>query len=1031
MRKRIRNSILAVLCTLATSAICIGGGIMKSQNVEAENNVVLTETVALEDAYALGTKLQIPASTVTVDGTPYAAETILRYPDGSVFGGSSLTLNVAGKYTLEYRAETPFGVKSVKKEFQVFETVYSVGSKSTAVYGSVDNAPDQAGIVASLAQGDRLTYNRVINLNENTKDDTIVKLFVNPKTQGLADALNVVFVLTDAHDSENFVTVTAKRLDREPLTAGWQERNAYVTTNAVGQPAIGLEQNANGTFSWNGGTYQLHRNNIYGAGIKFSMAGVPKISDDCSNLGAPTDIGTQALSLSMDYENRRVYMNNTIVADLDDVSIYPSLQWKGFTTGECILSVYATSYNEDFFQCVVTEVDGASGETLNEKYIMDSTAPLLKMEQGAYTDGFPDAIVGRTYPIPQVVATGQTDTDVTITAKVYREASQGEQVNVTLKNGVFVPKYAGKYTVVYTAKDYAGNVSTLSYEVVAKPCADELSIELSGGESQGETGKLVTVPVGNILNPQGIPALKIAAKLKGANVTETIATTGENAYTFRPLYEGEWDIEYVYSDYLETKTETFAVTVVKSDTPYIQKEVLLPKYAIKGATYRLPALYGYSFTTGQPIEQLCDVYLQDDKGAERKLSGTGFTSYASETATIIYRLGSGEAVAEKRYEIPVIDVGYADGSLRIADYFVGENFTKDAQNDRILIQTQATGTQSFAFINPIQTFDFRTIFHVSTATNKFQAVHIYLQDSENRDIEVKVTYRRNTAGNTLFSVNDGATTYQATADFIQSNAENFRLLYDDETHKISPSTAFGVPIEKDLNGNDFVGFPSNKVYMRVELSEITGKAGVEFISINNQPMSMVAYDLLAPEITANVIKGKKKLGEEIVIKATYAADVLDPDLDFKMYVKTPSKKYATSKDGVLLDESASPTRDYTITAEEYGSYEVYYEAVDTNGERTIYSYVFTVVDTTPPTLTLSGKVTTAKQGETVVIAKATALDDLTECTVFAMVMCPDGTTLNLPGNSFVATYKGEYTVYYFAYDKTFNLTAESYVITVS
>lgn len=1030
MKKRIRNSILVSLCACTMLATGAGIGFAQRKIVKAEDTIALSQTVTFESEYALGTELEIPSLKITVNGTEYPTESVLRYPDGNAVSGAKATLDVVGKYVLEYRANTPDGIKSIFKEFNVYETVYSAGSKSSAEYGSVANASDKFGIVSALAYGDKLLYNRVIDLNGNTKNDSIVKLFVNPTEQGLADALNLVMVLTDAHDSANFVTITTKRLDRDPLQAAWQEQNAYITANAVGQPATGLERSGSGTFAWEGGLYALHRNDIYGAGIKFSLSGVPKINADCSNIGVPTDIGTQSLNLSMDYEARRVYMNNSIVADLDDVSIFPSMQWKGFTTGECFLSIYATSYNQDNFNFVVTEIDGASGEALNEEYIIDGVAPQMELVKGEYVDGFPKAVVGRTYPIPEVALVGENDPNVTVTAKVYRVAGNDNLINVTLKDGKFIPTLPGNYRVVYTAKDRMDNTSTLVYEVEAKVCADPLNLQLSGDAENGETGQMLTVPSATVLHPQGISSVKVFAKLQGADVVEEIPTAGEYAYQFRPLYEGQWKIEYVYADYMETKTKTLTVSVAKNLTPYIEKEVSLPKYLIQGAMYKLPTLEGYAFDTGAPVLTKCDIYVQDDEGTERKLNGTNFTSYATSKTTVIYRLGNGGNVSEKRYQIPVVNVGY-DSSLRIADYFVGENFTKDAQNDRILIQTQATGTQSFEFINPLQVFDFKTVFHVSNATNKFQVINIYLQDSKNREIEIKVSYKRNTAGNTIFTVNDGSTTYKSTADFIESNQENFRLFYNNETRKISPSTAFGVLVEKDLNGNDFYGFPSQNVYMRVELAEITGKAGVEFLTINNQPMSKVAYDLLSPEISVNIEKGKKKLGEEVVIKATYVADVLDPDVEFKMYVKTPSKNYAVSKDGITLDETTSSLRDYTVVANEYGTYEVYYEAVDTNNRRTIYSYVFTVVDTEPPVISLGGKITTAKVGDTVAVANAAVKDDLTKCTLLIKVIYPNGSMVSLAGNSFVATQAGEYVVYYFAYDETFNMTTVSYVITVS
>jgi hypothetical protein len=442
------------------------------------------------------------------------------------------------------------------------------------------------------------------------------------------------------------------------LVARWQEVYTYVTANAVGQPATGIQSHSAGEFVWENGVYILHRNTIYGASVDFSMAGVPKINNDCSNIGSPTDIGTQSLRLSMDYSGRRVYMNNVIVADLDDVSMFPSTQWKGFSTGECRLSVYATSYNQDYFNFVVTELEGVGGSALAEEYIVDDVAPQMELVKGAYIDGFPKAVVGRTYPIPEVALIDEADPNVTVTAKVYRKDGAGDLINVTLKDGKFIPTNVGEYVVEYTAKDCAGNSSKLYYEVEALVCLDELGLTLSGEAENGETGKLLTLPVASVVNPQGIAEVKIFAKWQGGSEAQEIPVEGEGAYQFRPLHEGQWDIEYVYSDYMETKTETVTISVDRNVTPYIEKDVLIPKYMIKGATYQLPILEGYSFESGQPMMNQCQIFIQDDEGAERKIGGKSVTSYAKNKTTIIYRLESDGEIAEKRYQVPVIDVGY-------------------------------------------------------------------------------------------------------------------------------------------------------------------------------------------------------------------------------------------------------------------------------------------------------------------------------------------------------------------------------------
>lgn len=78
--------------------------------------------------------------------------------------------------------------------------------------------------------------------------------------------------------------------------------------------------------------------------------------------------------------------------------------------------------------------------------------------------------------------------------------------------------------------------------------------------------------------------------------------------------------------------------------------------------------------------------------------------------------------------------------------------------------------------------------------------------------------------------------------------------------------------------------------------------------------------------------------------------------------------------------------------------------------------------------------TTAKVGETVVIASATATDNLDAAeniTVKQYLVIPGGRVMSVPGNSFVANEAGEYIVRYFAMDSAGNFTIVENVIVVT
>ena len=451
---------------------------------------------------------------------------------------------------------------------------------------------------------------------------------------------------------------------------------------------------------------------------------------------------------------------------------------------------------------------------------------------------------------------------------------------------------------------------------------------------------------------------------------------------------------------------------------------------MRGAAYRLPAINGYELATGAPVSKTAEAFIADDGGTERPLPGKKFISYADTEATIIYRLGSGENAAEKRYTVPVRNVGYDDSELRIKDYFVGENFTSEGGDDRISLVTSATGTQSFEFINAVQTFDFRTLFYINKDANRYTKLNVYLTDSADSSVVIKVSYTRLRAGNTSATVNDGATVYSVSADFTGTGVDSFRLEYDNGVREISPSTEYSVKLTTDLSGKEFVGFPSGKAYLRFELEGITGRSGVELLQLNNQPLSKIVFDLLNPEISSGAQRGEKYYGDKIVLPATVAADVLDPDITFTMSVKAPDGTFAVADDGTVLDSSADPSLSYVITATQYGDYVIEYGSMDTNENATIYSYVVSVYDTTPPAVTLGDGVTSAKAGDTVVIKQATYTDNLSDCTLMLRLRLPDGRFVTLPGNSFVANRAGTYTVFYMVYDTDGNATTVSYDITV-
>ena len=976
---------------------------LASDREKAETAVDL----GLQDQYMIGESIDLPERDIEVDGQSYKSKCILYYPSGLAYTGTEAVLDEAGKYTLEYRAIVNGKVHTVSDDFMVIERLYEVYNKVSSVYyGKHDKyAQDKQGIVASIANGDKLDYNKIIDLTGKTKEDPVVKLAVTPETPGLADAANIVFTFTDIYDPENYVTVTVKKAQAAEAGASWAEVNSYCTANAADQLPMGIELQSNGELVWEGQRYKLHRNTRFGACTGFSIPGTPKYPNKDEQY-----VGSQLLEISFDYEQRRVYANNVIIIDLDDAVFFSDLRWDGFTTGECYMSISGTAYNAATMNLVITEIDGNT--EFGENKLIDKDAPVLTVD----TENVPDAIVGKMFTVPSASAFDEIDREVDVRSYVYTSYGSAAQARVQVTDNKFLAYRSGEYTIVYKAWDRSGNVAEYVYTVTANEKQDEIEIALGDkGATSYKIGTLVTVADYELSGMSGETNVVIKA------------VSGEHEYTveegqFRPMYAGTYTITYTYSDYIDTKTESYTIEVTPEGGSILNTDLFLPKYLIKGASYDTPVLSGYNFVNGAPVEAQAEVYIADDNGQPRKHTASKFVSYAKEYCEFTFKLND----AERTYRIPVVDVGYG-AKLDISKYFVGD-FTAEPGNKSITF-TDNGGDSVLEFIQPVQVFDFYLNFNVPKALNGFKSVAVYLTDINNPEQVLKYEFIKVSEGKSLFCLNDGKQ-YDITADFF-GGAEYFEMTYEADKMIAAPSNAFKVAVETDLYGNEWKGFSSSMAYLRIELEGVEGKSGIELNKLNNQPLSKIERDIISPEISMTVTRGYKDLGQVITIVPTMAADVLDPYFTFKMHVTDPDGNYVTAKDGTLLNESADPGNQYEIVLEKFGRYEVYYEAVDSNGRNMIYSYIITVADIIAPEVTIKNPTVSAQVNDVVLIAEIEIKDNLsTQFTVASFVELPDGRMIVLEGNSFKPTTAGKYRVWYNVTDEASNTTIVGYDIEI-
>lgn len=200
------TALLLVLCIAASGIglILSGGG---RRNAGA-SEPVWEGSAEMAGSYYVGHSLQIPEMSFTLDGSTVTATHKLSMPDGSETTAKTVTLSALGKYRLVYSAALAGKDFEKEIFFNVYEELYTfTGIGNTATYGKYKPDAAKKGLVLSMTQNSSITFNGVIDLNGMTAADPIFEMFVTPTVLGKEDFGKMMVTLTDIYDSENVVTI--------------------------------------------------------------------------------------------------------------------------------------------------------------------------------------------------------------------------------------------------------------------------------------------------------------------------------------------------------------------------------------------------------------------------------------------------------------------------------------------------------------------------------------------------------------------------------------------------------------------------------------------------------------------------------------------------------------------------------------------------------------------------------------------------------------------------------------------------------
>ena len=855
-------------------------------------------------------------------------------------------------------------------------------------------------IQVSLAPNDVFTYNEILDLSTASKDVPLLNMQFDPTEVGVADATRVKLRLTDLYDENNYITISLNS-----FTDAWAIGHVYVTAGAADQPQIGVENAGDPSSS------KPHINDIYGYGaaVDYSLAGLPKSAED-THLTLYFDYAEKAI-----YADRETYSHSKqLLVDLDESAYFGTDLWTGFTTGQAKLSVFASNYQAATCKFAISTINGNS--QLTDR---DQSGPIISVNTGYAQDALPVAQVGNPYPIFPATAIDGCDGNVEVTAAVYYENAAGSRTEVAIEDGKFTPSEEGAYVIEYTAQDRSDNVST-AYLRVTAAVGEGLKVTLQGGISETDIGVPVQVLSGiDYTGASGNVSYRITAK---NTATGEQVEIDPQTYSFVPMAEGDWEIAVTVQDYVSVVVSTFTLKANRTSQPQVYDTVGVPDYFVQGATYQLPVLYGYDFSSGKGVLTAMDVYVTESGSGETAVANGKYTPANAGTVTVTYRLTVDGKTCEKSYTATVVKVKTVLNTVNLGKYFVDPTgaATSSAASSKITYTFKKD--TKLDFVNFVQVKQMSFAFQTGTQ-KAYNKISVYLTDIITGK-QVKLTYNRTSDGAT-FSVNDGAPVALTTA-FDSA----FTLTFSGETGIVIPESGKEIHIKTFLDGSEFTGFTDSVARFTVDLAGVTGSSQFVVQTLNAQKMSSATKDSVAPQFFADSLSGTFKKGYVLHLSGAFVYDVLDPIATVTLKVTDPDGTVVTDENGIALNGTQDASQNTAFTLDKIGTYTIFYSAVDGKKNTGRHIYTITVTDGEGPTITLLDHTTSVKPGETVTVAGTQVQDNITaNCTVVSYVFDPEGVNIPVTNGTFEATVQGVYTVRYMALDGDGNYAFASYQVT--
>ena len=968
------------------------------------------------DNVKIGDTFTVEQKTLVYNDESKVVDGQIILPDGTSKSGKQFTIEMPGKYTVNYRAFFGTHEESLsifyhchRNSGDFFETSEKSNPAKAGAYSHQLKNGDIQGAKLTLNSKTTFTYVSEIDFSSFGSSNPFIEFIVDTSKQNTSDLETLTIRLTDVEDNNNYVDISVT--DSGPVDD--DGRGCYILAGSNNQYKTGYEGS------------RLHISK-YGANVGSSFRDLP-------------DKGNKPVQLYFDYSNKELLVSPIIysglklkITDLDDKTIYGSNIWEGFKSGKARLSIFASSLNNAEATLIVSKI---GSQDLSPLDFVDVDAPVVEVDYAEQSPlNPPKGSINVPYKIFGASVIDNYDRNLSYSTYVtFKDTVNNKTKDISVINGTFTPKEVGEYTITYFAKDHSLNEVRHQVKVTCINDPQTMSMDALAPITEQLYTEIPLPSTEDML-------AHVTGGSGKATITRTISDSNDNVInisgnTFVPTSIGDYIVRYDAVDYIgNTASTNLAITVTDPGHPIFVGSVDLPKILIKDRIYTLPSYSGVEVVNGQTVSLASKIYVNDVL-----LNGNTFTASEVNPCIIKYELTGVRGTEIASYPVKVIDCG---NPINIANYFDGDFEKSVHTGDVTLSATSGNPKALFASVLPYDNPFIK--FSIDKANANFTKLVIKYTDSSNFNNSITFNVRFS-AEKAYISAGNDDSEYEFTYSEVEGNDEyaidfiaTQKVLKDIKHNELAL-------VKFNDQGKAFNGFNAG-VYLEISMVGVTSSSSIKVLTIANQIMGNLDFDPYV-DIANPVIIFKDKFTNE----QQYGTDAYVPAVDVIDVLSNASAKVTVkAPDGTTKLQNVDATVPHSFRLDQFGSYLVTYRCTDTAGNSASFPRKIVVYDFNPPVLTITGTLKDSyKLNDEVSIPSYTISDNLNDYKLDIFLLMPDNqqrllmtdvngkVTSYLTSNSmiyndsfkvnettFVAEQYGSYTMRFVAYDSDYNKTVQ-------